>query len=932
MASLSLNKRMKLKVGIIFGGNSREREISFAGGRTVYDNLNKSLFEAVPLFVDSFGNFILLDWEYIYKGSIRDFYPAVELLPASPHEFQVYAESLGDLNHQQQDELIHKIGRRIELHQLKEKIDFAFLCLHGTNGEDGRVQGLFEYLTIPYSGSGILSSAIGMNKAVQKKLMTDAGFSTPPYFTLHRHEWLGNKNTVSVFQKVKKEIGFPCVVKAANQGSSIGVTVVGVADEEKLMQAVDRSFFIRRLDKKEWDDKNEERKISYIRSLTDIREGIGSPMRITASSSSKLIDHPEELLNQLNRIFAKGEEQVMMESCDAESELIVEGFISGKEFSCIVIRNEQSAKVLPPSGREDLGEAYSIALPPTEIRKGKELFDYRSKYLPGLSRKITPIQLPSGSIRNIRKECERLFLALRFNVYARMDGFITEEGKIFLNDPNTTSGMMPSSFFFHQAAEIGLNPSQFLTYIIRTSLVERIADLKNVAALPGIIAQLDQQIFTLRKESKKKIKVAVILGGYSSERHISVESGRNIYEKLSSSEKYEPIPVFLVGKPDAVTGGMGHALYQIPVNLLLKDNADDIKEKIIHYEVHEVVQEIMDQSESITSKYSSSQNVLQPQLLTYAQLAETVDEVFIALHGRPGEDGEVQRQLERVGLPYNGSSVSSSQLTINKFETNEVLKKHGFSVANHALISIDDWKKNKSSLVKNILGKFSFPFIAKPVDDGCSSAVKKIRNEKELHAFAELMFRNQDELLTDDAVLLNLKLKEEFPRKRQFLIEELIEKKDAQHFLEITGGMLTVLNEKGEREYRIFEASEALSEGDVLSLEEKFLAGEGQNITPARYAKETRQREQISDLVKEEFLRAANVLNLEGYARIDAFVRIYKENKIELIFIEVNSLPGMTPATCIFHQAAIAGFKPYDFIDGILEYGRQKKNSLERIN
>ena len=63
-----------IKVGIFFGGNSREREVSFAGGRTVYDNLDKSLFEAIPIFVDSFNNFILLDWKYIYKGSIRDFY------------------------------------------------------------------------------------------------------------------------------------------------------------------------------------------------------------------------------------------------------------------------------------------------------------------------------------------------------------------------------------------------------------------------------------------------------------------------------------------------------------------------------------------------------------------------------------------------------------------------------------------------------------------------------------------------------------------------------------------------------------------------------------------------------------------------------------------------------------------------------------------
>jgi D-alanine-D-alanine ligase len=63
----------KIRVGIFFGGQSREREVSFAGGRTVYDNLDKSIFEAVPLFVDSFGNIVKLDWQYVYKGSVRDF-------------------------------------------------------------------------------------------------------------------------------------------------------------------------------------------------------------------------------------------------------------------------------------------------------------------------------------------------------------------------------------------------------------------------------------------------------------------------------------------------------------------------------------------------------------------------------------------------------------------------------------------------------------------------------------------------------------------------------------------------------------------------------------------------------------------------------------------------------------------------------------------
>ncbi len=123
----------------------------------------------------------------------------------------------------------------------------------------------------------------------------------------------------------------------------------------------------------------------------------------------------------------------------------------------------------------------------------------------------------------------------------------------------------------------------------------------------------------------------------------------------------------------------------------------------------------------------------------------------------------------------------------------------------------------------------------------------------------------------------------------------------------------------------MFEPSETLREGEVLSLEEKFLAGEGQNITPARYSKNPMENRMIGEVIKKELNRAAKILNIEGYARIDAFVKITNDNKVEVIFIEVNSLPGMTPATCIFHQAAINHYKPFEFIEKIMEYGFKRK-------
>jgi hypothetical protein len=179
-----------IKVGIFFGGPSREREISFAGGRTVYDNLNKTLFEPVPIFIDSNRNWVLLDWQYIYKGTIRDFYPPVESLPPSPNQFQIYIESLGKLSEEALEKLISKVGRRILPHEIDQWIDVAFLALHGEYGEDGQIQGFLESMGVPYTGSGIRPCTIGMDKGFQKKMMEAGGFECPAVMELHRDDWI----------------------------------------------------------------------------------------------------------------------------------------------------------------------------------------------------------------------------------------------------------------------------------------------------------------------------------------------------------------------------------------------------------------------------------------------------------------------------------------------------------------------------------------------------------------------------------------------------------------------------------------------------------------------------------------------------------------------------------------------------------------------
>ncbi len=879
----------RIRVGIFFGGKSREREVSFAGGRTVFDNLDKRIFEGIPVFVDHRGNFVQLNWENIYKGSIRDFFPPVDAIPESPNQFQVYSDSL-ILEEAAYRNMLQSIGKPLNMEDLPGIMDIAFLALHGAGGEDGSIQGLLDWLGIPYTGSGLLPSSLGMNKAVQKQFQSGA-FPVPEFNVVSREMWM--QNPQQVFDTLRHKPGFPMVIKPANQGSSIGVSVLKEADFSRFAQAMNLAFFKVELTREQWLSCD---KIQWVRSMSDLRDGLGMPLLLNGS----VIHHPEDLLQKLNDRL-NDHDSVWLEGLHGETEVLAESFIEGREFSCIVISDENGKP---------------IALPPTEIIKPGTYFDYKSKYLPGLSRKVTPIQASDADIERIRESCSKLYTYFRFDVYARIDGFFAQDGTIYLNDPNTTSGMMPSSFFFHQAAEIGLNPTQFLTYIIRNSLSARSLTGINSGHL---LELLDQKLLQFHHQKDQRLRVAVVMGGYSTERHISLESGRNIYEKLSGSEKYQPVPVFLTGSDQA------HELYILPVQMLLKDNADDIRYKIKNFSVAAAISGIIEECSEIHKKYAPGDKVFHPVKIEYPELKELCDFVFIALHGRPGEDGAIQEQLEKYHLAYNGSGIESSRLTINKYETNNLLRANGFLVADSLLVTRENLQESIQLTEQNI----GFPLIAKPADEGCSSAVIKIKNTEMLRAYAALTFRNGEQKAPENLRTLGIQESDEFPSKPYFLIEKFIARNDAQHFLEITGGLYTDFDEKGEKRYVIFEASEALAEGEVLSLAEKFLAGEGQNITPARYDKDAKRSAEISAEVKKVFKRLAVLLNVEGYCRIDAFVRIYPE-KTEVIIIEINSLPGMTPATCIYHQAALESMKPYDFIDQIIRYGI-KRNNMSKI-
>src|SRR5690606_35207653 len=145
--------------------------------------------------------------------------------------------------------------------------------------------------------------------------------------------------------------------------------------------------------------------------------------------------------------------------------------------------------------------------------------------------KYTPARFEKTIIQNIQDTCIRVMQALEFKTIGRIDGFVKKNGEIVIIDPNTLSGMGPASFIFNQAAEYGMSHAQLINHLLKI-------ELENYHMKIDIS---EKQNFL---NQEKKLRVAVLFGGDSNEREISLESGRNVVYKLSL-QKYDVIPLFV---------------------------------------------------------------------------------------------------------------------------------------------------------------------------------------------------------------------------------------------------------------------------------------------------------------------------------------------------------------------------------------------------
>lgn len=303
------------KVAVLLGGSSSEREVSLRSG------------------------------EAVYQALLKIGYPAVKI-DAGAH-------------------LVEQL--------LQERPQVAFIALHGKLGEDGTLQGLLDILQIPYTGPGVLASAIGMNKLITKKILLAEGIPTPPFESVHKEE-IKTKGIVSIITKVKEKLALPLVVKAITQGSTIGI------------------FFVHR---------------------------------------------EEDLVEAINGAL------------NYDDEILIEKMIQGTELTASI-----------------LGDNPAQVLPLIEITSTTGVYDYQSKYTPGMSSHLIPPRLPQTTQAKVREACLRTYQAIGCRGYARVDCMVDNEGNPYILEVNTAPGMTDTSLFPDAAKAAGLEFPELIRQLV----------------------------------------------------------------------------------------------------------------------------------------------------------------------------------------------------------------------------------------------------------------------------------------------------------------------------------------------------------------------------------------------------------------------------------------------------------------------------------
>ncbi|MEN6372850.1 MAG: D-alanine--D-alanine ligase [Armatimonadota bacterium] len=340
-----------------------------------------------------------------------------------------------------------------------------------------------------------------------------------------------------------------------------------------------------------------------------------------------------------------------------------------------------------------------------------------------------------------------------------------------------------------------------------------------------------------------KLRVAVLMGGLSSERAVSLSTGKMILESLDKT-KYDVMPV-------------DPAIFAGSVRRILPGSETEVA----------AIAEVEKGLASISPMYSIT------------DVAGRADVAFIALHGKYGEDGAVQGMLELLGIPYTGSGVLASALAMDKIMSKRVLMAAGVP----APVSVDFTRKAEleNICLKDAVAPLGYPVIVKPSRQGSTIGMRKVESENELESAVEEAFRYDSHVLIE-----------------QFICGT-----------EITVGVL------GNSDPEVLPIIEIVPAKGFYDYEAKYTPGATEEIVPARIPGQTAEK------ARKLALASHKALGCRGMSRVDMIVK----PDGEIVVLEVNTIPGMTPTSLLPTAAKAAGIEFPGLLDRLIQLALEEE-------
>lgn len=358
----------KIRVGIIFGGKSAEHEVALQSAKNVIDAINKEKYEITLIGIDKEGRWQLNDRSHYLLNEQN---PKLISLNKTENEVALIP---GD------NKFLDTFGNR-----KLETLDVIFPIIHGTNGEDGTIQGMLKLAGIPFVGADVLGSAIGMDKDVAKRLLKEAGIPIADFVTVKKYE-LDKLD----FEMVEEKLKYPMFIKPANAGSSVGVSKA--SNRKELIEGLEKAF---------------------------------------------LYDY----------------------------KVLVEEFIKGREVECAILGNENP-----------------IASAIGEIIPTHDFYSYEAKYIDEKGALLEiPAKIDGEIVKKLQEIAIETYKTLCCEGMARVDFFLTEDGKAIINEINTIPGFTKISMYPKLWEVSGLSYEKLIDRLIELAIErnERNSKLKN---------------------------------------------------------------------------------------------------------------------------------------------------------------------------------------------------------------------------------------------------------------------------------------------------------------------------------------------------------------------------------------------------------------------------------------------------------------------